>query len=114
MSASAAGVRSQSKNHFFRSLFKPRRKCHKINPALAAEAAPQTAMPLFQQTARTLGEGGPEGQRYDGIFRFVRRKNHAERFRYHNCPDLAPARLSSLPGRRMRARSIVGTRAQGL
>ena len=30
--------------------FKPRRKCHKINPALAAEAAPQTAIPLFQQT----------------------------------------------------------------
>jgi hypothetical protein len=30
--------------------FKPRRKCHKINLALAAEAAPQTAMPLFQQT----------------------------------------------------------------
>jgi hypothetical protein len=29
--------------------FKPRRKCHKINPALAAEAPPQTAMPLFQQ-----------------------------------------------------------------
>ena len=30
--------------------FQPRRKCHKINSALAAEAAPQTAMPLFQQT----------------------------------------------------------------
>ncbi|SRR5216684_506870 len=27
--------------------FKPRRKCDKIDPALAAEAAPQTAMPLF-------------------------------------------------------------------
>jgi hypothetical protein len=27
--------------------FKPRRKCHKINPALAPEAAPRTAMPLF-------------------------------------------------------------------
>jgi hypothetical protein len=35
--------------------FKPRRKCHKINPALAAEAAPQTAMPLFQQTVQPLG-----------------------------------------------------------
>jgi hypothetical protein len=28
--------------------FKPRRKCHKINSALATEAPPQTAMPLFQ------------------------------------------------------------------
>ena len=28
--------------------FKPRRKCDKIDPALATEAAPQTAMPLFQ------------------------------------------------------------------
>jgi hypothetical protein len=32
--------------------FKPRRKCHKINPALAAEAPLQTAMPLFQQTVK--------------------------------------------------------------
>jgi hypothetical protein len=32
--------------------FKPRRKCHKINPALAAEAAAQIAMPLFQQTVK--------------------------------------------------------------
>jgi hypothetical protein len=30
--------------------FKPRRKRHKINPALAAEAAAQIAVPLFQQT----------------------------------------------------------------
>jgi hypothetical protein len=49
MSASAAGVRSQFKNHFFRGLFKTRRKCHKINPALAAEAAPPIAMPLFHK-----------------------------------------------------------------
>jgi hypothetical protein len=34
--------------------FKPRRKCHKINPALAAEAAPQTAIPLFQQPVQPL------------------------------------------------------------
>jgi hypothetical protein len=39
---------------FFRSLFKPRRKCHKINPALAAEAAPQTAMPLFPQPVKAV------------------------------------------------------------
>jgi hypothetical protein len=32
--------------------FKPRRKCHKISPALAAEAPPQIAMPLFQQTVK--------------------------------------------------------------
>jgi hypothetical protein len=32
--------------------FKPRRKCHKINPALATEAAPPIAMPLFQQTVK--------------------------------------------------------------
>jgi hypothetical protein len=31
---------------------KPRCKCQKINPALAAEAAPQTATPLFQQTVK--------------------------------------------------------------
>jgi hypothetical protein len=30
--------------------FKPRRKSHKINSALAAEVPPQIAMPLFQQT----------------------------------------------------------------
>jgi hypothetical protein len=29
--------------------FKPRRKSHKINPALAAEAPPKTAMPLFSK-----------------------------------------------------------------
>jgi len=34
--------------------FKPRRKYHKINPALAAEAAPPIAMPLFQQTVQPL------------------------------------------------------------
>ena len=34
--------------------FQPRRKCHKINSALAAEAPPQTAMPLFQQTVQPL------------------------------------------------------------
>jgi hypothetical protein len=32
--------------------FKPRRKCHKLNPALAAEAPPRTAKPLFQQTVK--------------------------------------------------------------
>jgi hypothetical protein len=30
--------------------FKPRRKCHQINPALAADAAPPIAIPLFRQT----------------------------------------------------------------
>jgi hypothetical protein len=35
--------------------FKPRRKCHQTNPALAAEAAPPIAMPLFQQTFQPLG-----------------------------------------------------------
>jgi len=30
--------------------FKPRRKCHQINPALAAEAAPPIAMSLFPQS----------------------------------------------------------------
>ena len=35
--------------------FKPRRKYHKIDPALAAEAPPQTAMPLFQQPVKPLG-----------------------------------------------------------
>jgi len=35
--------------------FEPRRKCHKINPALAAEAAPPIAMQLFQQTVQPLG-----------------------------------------------------------
>jgi hypothetical protein len=34
--------------------FKPRRKCHKINPALAAEAARQTAMRLFQKSVQPL------------------------------------------------------------
>jgi hypothetical protein len=37
--------------------FQPRRKCHKINPALAAEAPPQSAMPLF--SANCLAAGAP-------------------------------------------------------
>jgi hypothetical protein len=34
--------------------FKPRRKCHKINPALAAEAAPPIATPLFQRSSAQI------------------------------------------------------------
>src|SRR5260370_36734663 len=70
MPASAAGARSQFKNPFFRSLFRPGRKCHKINPPLAAEAAPPIAMPLLPTSYSPrrgrleprCSEGGPSLQ----------------------------------------------------
>ena len=34
--------------------FKPRRKCHKINPALAAEAAPQNCNATFSANCKAL------------------------------------------------------------
>jgi hypothetical protein len=54
--------------------FKPRRKYHKIDPALAAEAPPQTAMPLFQQTVKPLGFDPSATERRHTAFESRKRK----------------------------------------